>query len=541
MRRNVGIPFAVVIAAALLVGCGGEGGIQNIELVGAPDVLEDGAPGDSLGEVSLGAGSELEVTANASLRGSPSAQAPLVLVIPSGSRVEAVAEAPQAGFYKVLYLGREGWVFGAHLRRTEQLGTTEQAISVTEIISRAQSGVGFSYWWGHGRWVPTGATSTNKGTCTGSCPGCSHTGASNGADCSGYVAKVWQVPAYNTDITRDSHPYSTDHFRNRTDLEWVRISRGTAQKGDALVYRSGGAGHIFLYESGDPWGSMVVYEAAGCSTGVTHRSRSAGSEYIAIRRKDLGSTTTPPPVPQHVGVVGVTTPNGYWLVADDGGVFSYGTAAFHGSAATISGKKPVVGMDRTADAGGYWLASQDGGIFSYGNAAFYGSLGGTTLSAPIVGIVSTPTGAGYWLVWADGGIFAFGNAGFYGSMGGKPLSKPIVGMARTGNGAGYWLVGADGGIFAFGNAPFHGSGVGLTSTPFVGMAAKPDGTGYWLVTSTGAIYSFGSAAYHGGMNGTVLSAPISGISSTSTGNGYWLIGKDGGVFTFGDAVFAGAN
>ncbi|HZI02379.1 MAG TPA: SH3 domain-containing protein, partial [Archangium sp.] len=156
MRRIVGIPFAVLIAAALVVGCGGEGGIQNIELAGAPDVLEGSAPGEALGEASLGAGSELEVTANANLRGSPSAQAAVLLVIPSGSRVEAVAEAPREGFYKVLYLGREGWVFGAHLRRTEQFGTTEQAVTVTEIISRAQSGVGFSYWWGHGRWLPTG-------------------------------------------------------------------------------------------------------------------------------------------------------------------------------------------------------------------------------------------------------------------------------------------------------------------------------------------------------------------------------------------------
>ncbi len=81
---------------------------------------------------------------------------------------------------------------------------------------------------------------------------------------------------------------------------------------------------------------------------------------------------------------------------------------------------------------GYWEVASDGGIFSFGDAVFYGSMGGHPLNQPIVGIAPTPDGKGYWEVASDGGIFSFGDAVFYGSMGGHPLNQPIVGIAPTG-------------------------------------------------------------------------------------------------------------
>ena len=86
-------------------------------------------------------------------------------------------------------------------------------------------------------------------------------------------------------------------------------------------------------------------------------------------------------------------------------------------------------MAATPDGKGYWLVASDGGIFTYGDAAFYGSTGGMTLNQPIVGMAATPDGKGYWLVASDGGIFTYGDAAFYGSTGGMTLNKPIVGMA----------------------------------------------------------------------------------------------------------------
>jgi len=87
-----------------------------------------------------------------------------------------------------------------------------------------------------------------------------------------------------------------------------------------------------------------------------------------------------------------------------------------------------VGMAATPGKG-YWLVASDGGVFSFGDAQFYGSTGGVTLNKPVLGIASTPDGKGYWLVASDGGIFTYGDATFSGSEGGLPLNQPIVGMS----------------------------------------------------------------------------------------------------------------
>ena len=54
-------------------------------------------------------------------------------------------------------------------------------------------------------------------------------------------------------------------------------------------------------------------------------------------------------------------------------------------------------MAATPDGGGYWFVASDGGVFSYGDARYFGSLGGTQLPAPVVGMAADPGGGGYWL------------------------------------------------------------------------------------------------------------------------------------------------
>jgi hypothetical protein len=46
--------------------------------------------------------------------------------------------------------------------------------------------------------------------------------------------------------------------------------------------------------------------------------------------------------------------------------------------------RPIVGMAATPDGGGYWLVASDGGIFTFGNAQFMGSTGALPLNQPIV-------------------------------------------------------------------------------------------------------------------------------------------------------------
>jgi cell wall-associated NlpC family hydrolase len=140
------------------------------------------------------------------------------------------------------------------------------------------------------------------------------------------------------------------------------------------------------------------------------------------------------------------------LVAADGGIFTFGDAAFYGSTGSVRLDRPIIGMASTPDGRGYWLFASDGGIFTFGDAAFYGSTGSVHLAQPIVGMTPTPDGHGYWLVAADGGIFTFGDAAFYGSMGSAPSPEPTERIVASHSGQGYWVVDQNGTANAFGDA-----------------------------------------------------------------------------------------
>jgi hypothetical protein len=59
----------------------------------------------------------------------------------------------------------------------------------------------------------------------------------------------------------------------------------------------------------------------------------------------------------------------------------------------------------TPDGKGYWTVASDGGVFTFGDAPFLGSMGGEKLAAPISGMI--PNGNGYTLVGADGQTYPF--------------------------------------------------------------------------------------------------------------------------------------
>jgi len=133
----------------------------------------------------------------------------------------------------------------------------------------------------------------------------------------------------------------------------------------------------------------------------------------------------------------------------------------------------------------YWLAAADGGVFTFGRAAFAGGAAEAGLRRPISGIADVPDGSGYWLVARDGGVFAFGNAPYLGGAAGLPLNRSVVGMASTPTGRGYWPVGSDGGVFAFGDAGFFGaaSSAPLTRRSSASPPPPPAGaTGWWAPT-----------------------------------------------------------
>jgi outer membrane protein assembly factor BamB len=308
--------------------------------------------------------------------------------------------------------------------------------------------------------------------------------------------------------------------------------------GDLVWSVSGGT----LYALDPATGATVQHFGIGSSPSSFPSPSAADGLVVAPSTDQLHAFTGPaglpgPPDPRPVSP-------GYWEVASDGGVFSFGSAAFAGSAGSLALTRPVVGMASTPDHAGYWLVASDGGVFAFGDAGFYGSTGALHLRAPIVGMAATPDGRGYWLVASDGGVFAFGDAVFAGSTGGQHLNAGVVGMAAGPDDAGYWLVASDGGIFAFGSAPFEGSAGALRLVrPVVGMASTPapGGAGYWLVASDGGIFAYGSVSFHGSMGAQPLTRPVVGMDASATGDGYWLAASDGGIFAFGDAGFEGST
>ncbi len=262
----------LVVLAVVAVGCGGgQSSVESVELKGANEDLIGTNANALTGCITAGA--NVQTTTDLNLRSGAGTTYSILLTMPANAIAkEAGGGCPTSGWYKVTYGGVTGWASGSYLT----LATTSTPTRDDAIV-RAQGAVGFSYWWGHGAWKAGAAV----GSCSGSCPSCTHSG-SYGADCSGFLAKAWVVPSTNTNVSIDSHPYATITF-NTDSSQWTTISRDALLKADALVYNTNGAGHTFLYESGDGWGSMWAYECKGCSYGCVHNLRTATTTYHAIR------------------------------------------------------------------------------------------------------------------------------------------------------------------------------------------------------------------------------------------------------------------
>jgi hypothetical protein len=193
----------------------------------------------------------------------------------------------------------------------------------------------------------------------------------------------------------------------------------------------------------------------------------------------------------------------------------------------------MVGGAVTAGGGGYWLVANDGGIFSYGSARFFGSMGAARLNQPVFSMAATKSGKGYWLVARDGGIFTFGDGHFYGSTGAIALNQPIIGITTSPTGKGYRMVARDGGIFSFGDVPFYGSlpSRGIHATNVVGMAPSPSGKGYWIARADGTVVSFGDAQYLGSYAPSPCDQ-VAGIFANPKDQGYRLLLQSGATVAY---------
>ena len=212
----------------------------------------------------------------------------------------------------------------------------------------------------------------------------------------------------------------------------------------------------------------------------------------------------------------------------------------------------MVAITPTSTGNGYWLVASDGGIFSFGDSTFYGSLPGLgfhpagsrlphSLNAPIVGMVPTFTGHGYFMVASDGGVFAFGDAQLRGLV---PRHRRLRGCGR-GRDAGRTrerLLAGDqtGGVYAFGDAPFYGAPTRRRcpwSTPWPPRTGAATGCS----TPTAWCTNFGDAVEFGGPVGYVNAFnPAATIFPTVDGKGYWVASARGDVFSYGDSPYLGS-
>lgn len=257
------------------------------------------------------------------------------------------------------------------------------------------------------------------------------------------------------------------------------------------------------------------------------------------------TTSTPSPPPQGAP--------GYWLVGLDGGVFAFGSARYHGSAAAIfAGSKippPVIGIAPVSGGGGYWLVTRTGGVFPFGDAGYFGSLASMNdATQPIIGIVPAAGGKGYYMVGMDGGVYAFGDARFEGSCDGiGGCGAPVVALVPDATGDGYWLELSNCTMVPFGNAPSitdancksYASAKKLVA---VSAARTPDARGYWVLLDNGTVFPEGDAGTLGSWwsaAATVKEDLAVALLPTSSGQGAWIVVANGAVEALGDAPALG--
>ncbi|AKV04048.1 hypothetical protein AKJ09_10711 [Labilithrix luteola] len=256
-------------------------------LVGTDDTPGATVPGDDAG---FTADETAETTADLNLRSGPATTFSILAVIPQGAVVTILNPTPTNGFLNVSWNGINGWCSAKYLSSATAPSTGATPGDAVDVngpsspanaLARAKLAVGFSYYWGGGAWLEAGVSKSTAGACSGSCPKCTHSGK-YGADCSGLVAKAWQFgPAA---LATNGHPYSTGDFVKDSAGKWSTVSRGALKAGDALVYNSGSAGHIVLWEKGDGWGASTVYECRGCSYGCVYNTRTFGTSFHGIRK-----------------------------------------------------------------------------------------------------------------------------------------------------------------------------------------------------------------------------------------------------------------
>ena len=201
----------------------------------------------------------------------------------------------------------------------------------------------------------------------------------------------------------------------------------------------------------------------------------------------------------YIGVA--VSPSGSVFKLDSGGCVNGGSTSICNTRlnAPVSGIASYNGNNT-----GYWITAQDGGVFAYGGAPFNGSMAGKSLAQPVRAVAGRGNSGGYWLLGGDGGVFSFNGAQFYGGGNQRVAgATDFIAIASTPSGNGYWLAEKNGNIWPFGDAAGGHVSVGATVTGLAGGYGGDNGV--WAVHSTGAVTRVGNVGALAGnlVNGTV--------------------------------------
>lgn len=218
---------------------------------------------------------------------------------------------------------------------------------------------------------------------------------------------------------------------------------------------------------------------------------------------------------------------GYWIAGRNGGVAPFGAPHF-GDRMGKTKRFPIIDLLPSPSGKGYYLLAANGRVSSFGDAVFRGNA--FALAAPASAVALTPSGAGYLVLAADGSVAVFGDAQHQGDAAGspdtavallvttagyrivfdsgrvasfgavdlvnpEPFKAPVTGAAAHGD-SGYWLLHGDGRVVAVGDAPDFGSAEGMLGTA-VSLAATAGKDGLWVVSDFGSVRALGAAAVLG--------------------------------------------
>ncbi len=162
---------------------------------------------------------------------------------------------------------------------------------------------------------------------------------------------------------------------------WVAGATGTVTSPNTITTAPGG-------------NAVCVVPAPGSGYWLTTTTGEVSSFGSAGFYGSLSKAALTAPV---VGMAPTLDQGGYWLAPSNGGVSAFGDATSYGSMAGKPLASPVVGIAATPVApaapggtstpagNGHWLVAKDGGVFTFGDAAFMGSDGGKPLNGPVLG------------------------------------------------------------------------------------------------------------------------------------------------------------